>query len=245
MENKKIAAIALIIAIALSAVGLIYAHWSDTAIINGEIRMGTLTLAFDVYEAPYCIEYYHNPIPGGLPEWLPGEAEDKNVGSAVASYDPASLIYDVHTGKPGFKTVVVEIENAYPQYSVHTITMAHNIGTVPLYIYGISLVGEKKNSTGDHIYYLIMNTTILADGHIAGDIWEDVNANGVVDPAVDINVMNLLVVDTQFPLQIDPCHSEKCEIDIDFKQEAEMCHTYTLNFQLLAVQWNKLSEVWP
>jgi hypothetical protein len=57
--------------------------------------------------------------------------------------------------------------------------------------------------------------------------------------------MNLLLVDTLYPLQIDPCHSEKQEIDIDFKQEAEMCHTYTLTFSLLAVQWNKLSEVFP
>jgi hypothetical protein len=107
------------------------------------------------------------------------------------------------------------------------------------------LVGEKLDHTGAHIYDLIMNTSIDTNGHIAGDIWEDVNGNGLVDPGVDILVMNVLVVDTLFPLQLDPCHSEKMEIDIDFKQEAEMCHTYTLNFQLLAVQWNKLSEVYP
>jgi len=241
MENKKIAAIMLLIAIVLSAFGIVYAHWSDTATINGEIHMGTLTLAYSIYEAPSCEEYYHNPTPP--PNWIKGEAEGKNVGSCSAHYE--DLITDVHSGKQGYKTLVIDIENAYPQYAVHTTFIAHNIGTVPLFLYGISLVGEKKNSTGDHIYNLIMNTSLDKDGHIAGDIWEDVDDDGVITPGVDILVMNVLLVNTLFPLQLDPCHSEKMEIDIDFKQEAEMCHTYILTFQLLAVQWNKLSEVYP
>jgi predicted ribosomally synthesized peptide with SipW-like signal peptide len=242
MENKKIAAIMLIIAITLSAVGIVYAHWSDTATINGEIKMGTLTLAFTTAESPVATEYYHNPVPGGFPEWILGEAEGKDVGSCSANY--RDLITDVHTGKEGYKTLNITIDNAYPQYAVHTTFISHNIGTVPLFIYGVSLVGEKKDHTGAHIYDLVMNTSIDIDGHIAGDIWEDVDDSGTVS-AGDILVMNLLLVDTLYPLQIDPCHSEKQEIDIDFKQEAEMCHTYTLTFSLLAVQWNKLSEVYP
>jgi predicted ribosomally synthesized peptide with SipW-like signal peptide len=242
MENKKIAAIMLIIAITLSAVGIVYAHWSDTATINGQIQMGTLTLAFSTAEGPVANEYYHNPnYPPTLPEWILGEAEDKNVGSASAHYE--DLITDVHTGKEGFKTLVINITNAYPQYAVHTTFIAHNIGTVPLFIYGITLVGEKKDHLGVHIYNLIMNTSIDTNGHIAGDIWEDVDGSGTVS-AGDILVMNLLLVNTLYPLQLDPCHSDKEEIDIDFKQAAEMCHTYTLTFSLLAVQWNKLSEVW-
>jgi hypothetical protein len=244
MENKKIAAIALIMAISLSAVGLIYAHWSDTATINGEIHMGTLTLAFVTTEGPSADEYYHNPTPP--PDWIKadahgGEFEGKDVGSADAYY--TDLITDVHTGKPGFKTLVIEIENAYPQYAVHTTFRAHNIGTVPLFIYGLSLVGEKLDYTGTHIYNLILDWWINdTSHHIEGDIYEDVDNSGTVT-AGDILVMNVQVVDTEYPLQLDPCHDEKQEIDIDFKQEAEMCHTYILNFQLLAVQWNKISEI--
>jgi predicted ribosomally synthesized peptide with SipW-like signal peptide len=240
MENKKVAAIVLLIAIVLSAFGIVYAHWSDTATINGEIHMGTLTLAFADYEDPTCDEYYHNPNPP--PEWKAGEFEGKDVGFCNASY--ADYFQDAHTGKWGYETLVIEIDNAYPQYAVHTGFIVHNIGTVPLFFYGISLVGEKKNSTGDHIYNLIMNTSLIG-GDIYGDIWEDVNNNGVVNPLVDINVINLIVKNLAFPVQIDPCLDEKMEIDLDFKQAAEMCHTYTLTFSLLAVQWNKLSEVYP
>jgi predicted ribosomally synthesized peptide with SipW-like signal peptide len=241
MENKKIAAIMLIIAITLSAVGIVYAHWSDTATITGNIQMGTLTLAFSTSEAPTATEYYPNPTPP--PDWIVGEVEGKDVGSCDAHY--ADLITDAHTGKPGYKTLVININNAYPQYAVHTTFIVHNIGTVPLFFYGVLLVGEKKNSTGDHIYNLIMNTTINAGtGNILGDIWEDVNKNGVVNPAIDIKVINLEIKNDVFPVQIDPCNDDKMEIDLDFKQAAEMCHTYTLTFSLLAVQWNKLSEVY-
>jgi predicted ribosomally synthesized peptide with SipW-like signal peptide len=241
MENKKIAATALIIAIALSIAGIVYAHWSDTATVSGQIKMGTLTLTYDIYEAPTCEEYYHNPVPGGLPIWLAGEAEGKDVGKPRAWY--SDLITDVHTLKQGFKTLNIEINNSYPQYAVHTHFMVHNIGTVPLCVYGISMVGEKQDYTGAHI-----NDTILdwwynsTSGHIEGNIYEDVDGSGTVTPG-DILVMHLVMVDTEFPLQVEPCHSEKMEIDIDFKQEAEMCHTYILNFQLWAVQWNKVSEV--
>jgi len=40
MQNKKIAAIALIIAITLSAFGFVYARWSDMVTIDGVVEMG-------------------------------------------------------------------------------------------------------------------------------------------------------------------------------------------------------------
>jgi len=237
MENKKIAAIMLLIAITLSAFGIVYAHWSDTATITGNIKMGTLTLAFITTEDPSAAEYYWNGT-----TWKLGEKEGKDVGSANAQYK--DWITDKDTGKPGWKTLEINMTNAYPGYAVHTTFRSHNIGTVPLFIYNVTLVGEKKNSTGAHIYNLVMNTSIDINGHIAGDIWEDKDNSGTVS-AGDILVMNLLLVDTEFPLQIEPCHDEKMEIDIDFKQAAEQCHKYTLTFSLLAVQWDKLYEVYP
>jgi len=37
----------------------------------------------------------------------------------------------------------------------------------------------------------------------------------------------------------DPCNTNKAEIDMDFKQDAEECHTYTIEVEIVAVQWNK------
>jgi hypothetical protein len=240
MENKKIAATALIIAIALSAVGLIYAHWSDTATISGQIHMGTLTLAYGTWEDPTAQEEYLNPTPP--PIWKLGEPEGKDVAVCSAEYlDP---ITDPHTGIQGFKTLNLTVENAYPQLGVHITFIAQNIGTVPLYVYGLTLVGEKLDHTGAHIYNLVMNTSLDSSKHIIADIWEDVDNSGNVT-AGDINIINLVLINQAFPYQIEPRLWDKMEADMDFKQAAEMCHTYILNFQLLAVQWNKLSEVYP
>jgi hypothetical protein len=240
MENKKIAAIALIIAITLSASGLIYAHWTDTATINGNIQMGSLTLAYSAIEGPSAVPYYYDEASG---MWKTGQAGGKNVASCSADFEVP--ITDSHTGKPGYKLMNITIDNAYPQFGVFTTFKVHNIGTVPLCLYGVSFTGEKKTSGGTHVYNLVMdywyNTSL---GNFEGKIYEDVDNSGNVT-AGDKLIMYFLISDTSFPLQIDPCHYEKLEIDIEFKEDAEQCHAYTLLFQLWAVQWNKVNEVWP
>jgi hypothetical protein len=235
MQNKKIAAIALIIAITLSAFGLVYAHWSDMVTIDGVVEMGSLTLAFDYVEPPICTEFYMNEA-GQL---VQGEWEDKEVGDCDARYE--EYVYDVHSEKEGYKRLVIEVLNAYPQYYVYTTAKLHNIGTIPLFVYGFEITGEKRDSAGTLIYNLIWDDP---DGDWAGELWEDVDGSGDVT-AGDILVINLLIQNTVWPLQIDPCNKEKIEVDMDFKQEAEECHTYTIDITVLAVQWNKLSEVYP
>lgn len=241
MKNKKLAAIPLIIAITLSIAGIAYAAWYDYAYISGTVYMGSLTLAFSTYEPPECTERHFNPTPP--PERLDGEAEGKDVGNCSAHYEKTSLITDPHTGKQGYKILVINITNAYPQYIVHTTFMVHNIGTVPLVIYGLNLTGVKQNATGTTIYNLVMNTSIVG-GDLYGDIWEDVDGSGTVTPG-DILVINLIIKNGSIPYQLDPCNDDKWEMDLDFKQEAEECHTYILHFRLLSIQWNKLSEVYP
>lgn len=237
MQNKKIAAIALMIAITLSAFGLVYAHWSDMVTIDGVIEMGSLTLAFDDFEPPVCTEFYENPSPP--PILLEGEWEAKEVGDCDAWYE--DYFQDVHSLKWGYKTLVIEVYNAYPQYYVFTTAKLHNIGTIPLFVYGFEITGEKMDSAGAVIYDLLWYDP---DGDWDGELWEDVDGDGIVDPAVDILVINLLVQNAQWPLQIDPCNKEKIEVDMDFKQEAEECHHYSIGITILAVQWNKLYEVY-
>jgi hypothetical protein len=235
MENKKIAAIALIMAISLSAVGLIYAHWSDTATINGEIHMGTLTLAFDYVEGPKASEMWFNETSGQL---VDGEFEGKDVGSPRAYYLPADLITDSHTGKQGYTKFYIEANNTYPQYRVHTTFVLHNIGTMPLDVLNYTVAGEKRYSNGTFLHNLLMkyNGFDPVFHYWWASLWEDLNDNGIID-AGDKEVINVYF-SNHIPYQIDPCNTNKAEVDLDFKQDAEMCHLYTLHFQVIAVQWN-------
>jgi len=239
MDKAKLAAVPLLMAIILSTLGFVYSAWTDYISVQGTVNMGSLTLAFSTYETPSCDEYNLNPNPP--PTWIEGEVEGKDVGSCDAYYDIESKITDEHTGKEGYKRLVIEVENAYPGYAVHTTFIVHNIGTVPIYVYGVDFTGEKRDSEGNLVYKLVAKSWI-ENSNIVGEIYEDVDGSGDVSPG-DILVINFKVIDERFPFQLDPCNENKMEIDIDFKQEAEECHTYILNFELLGVQWNKLGEV--
>mgnify|MGYP000032265316 FL=1 len=233
MDRKKLAAISLLIAIALSMFGFVYSAWTDYVTIDGTVNMGSLTLAFDYKEPPECHEYYLDHETGQL---IPGEYEGKDVGSCEAWYE--ELIEDEHTGKRGYKTLIIFVENAYPQYYVHTTFVLHNIGTVPIDIAKYEITGEKMDKDGNLIYNLLWYDP---DEDYIGSLYEDVNGNGIVDDG-DIEVINLEITNS-LPYQIDPCNKNKAEIDMDFKQDAEECHTYLIHVTVVGVQWNKVGEV--
>ena len=136
MRAKKIVLMPLMIMLALSISGVAFSAWSDYVRIEGTVKMGSLTLAFDYEEPPICTEFYRDPDTGRL---VPGEWLGKDVGSCSAEYD--DLVIDPHSGKMGWKTLDIEVNNAYPQYMVYTTFVLHNIGTIPLDVvaYEISL----------------------------------------------------------------------------------------------------------
>lgn len=223
--KKNLAAAALLISIALSAFGYAFAHWSDTIAIEGTVEMGSLTLAFDWDEPPFCVEFHRNET-GQL---VPGEFLGKDVGKCSAWR--SENVTDEHTGKKGYKKIHVLIENAYPQYIVHTIFVLHNIGTIPINVAKYEITGAKYNSTGDKIHDL------LWDGKTPGGLYEDRNDNGVLD-GEDVEVINIRLQDS-LPYQLDPCNTNKQEMDLDFKQEAQECHTYMFTVEIYGIQWNK------
>jgi len=230
MQGKKIVLMPLMLMLTLGISGVAFAHWSDMVYIEGTVEMGGLTLAFDYVEPPLCQEYYRNPDTGAL---VPGEWLGKEVGDVNCWYD--DLVEDVHSEKLGYKTLYIEVNNAYPQYIVHTTFKLHNIGTIPIGIVEYIITGEKRDSTGAVIYDLLWYDP---DGDWIGSLWEDVNGNGIVDEG-DLEVINLEITN-QLPYQIDPCNTNKAEIDMEFKQDAEECHIYTVHVTVVGTQWNKV-----
>ncbi len=226
-----IALLGLVLALSLTGAG--FAHWSDTVQIEGTAEMGSLTLAFDYFEPPLCQEYYRDPVTDVL---VPGEWLGKEVGSVECWFD--DYIEDVHTLKDGYKTLNIFVTTAYPQYIVHTTFLLHNIGTIPLDITEYVITGEKRNSAGAVVYNLLFYAPDPTDPY-DGSLWEDVNGNGVVDTGgPDLMVINLEITN-ELPYQIDPCDTNKEQIDMEFKQDAEECHIYTIHVDIVAIQWNK------
>jgi len=215
--NKKLAAIPLLIAITLSVFGFVYAHWTDIMYIEGTVHMGSLTLVFDPNE---FLDYIDSEEIAG----------DKDVGWAEIYYDPATYVVDEHTLKDGYTTLVLVVHAAYPQYEVHFTTVTvHNIGTIPFVVTGFNIYDPDGIL---HWTWTVPPPTSPAYGFF----WKDFNINGIYDAGEEI--INLLIKNF-IGEQFDPCESKKGEIDIDFKQPAEECHTYHFNIEIEAIQWNK------
>ena len=216
--NKKLATIPLLIAITLSVIGFVHAHWSDAIQIEGTVDMGSLTLVFDHRE---ILGYVDNE--GTLP--IP-----KDIGWAEIYYDLTSYVEDVHTGKYGYDTLVFVVHDAYPQYEVHFTTVrVHNIGTIPIHLIDINI----WDPTGE----LNWQWVVPPPAHTSeGFFWKDFNGNGVYDAGEEI--MNVTIVNFVCT-QLEPCDSTKGEVDIDFKQPAEECHTYYFKIEIVGIQWNK------
>jgi hypothetical protein len=205
--NKKLIALPLLIAIALSIAGFAYAHWSDEIKINGEIHMGSLTLAFIEIEPP--VEYYWK---GGVR--YPGEPMGKDVATTTSTLEEP--ITDPHSGKSGWKKLGITITNGYPEYEVHCTFIIDNIGTTPLDIVGFNIY----DPTGTFTWV----STGVGIGYFT-------DASG--KPMVDVELVNTFI-----PYQLDPCNKDKMEIDIHLKEDALECHTYQFVVEILYSQWN-------
>jgi hypothetical protein len=230
MRKNKIMTIPIILIVALAFSGVAYAHWFDQVHVEGVVKGGTVNIAFDYAEPPLYSEFHL--VAGQL---IPGEYLGKDVGSGTAEYSIED--YDVHTGKLGYQLLTIDIECAYPCYHAYTTYKLHNIGTVPVNICKFIISGARYTKDPEVFEYDLL---FVPDPNFQykGTLWEDRDHDGVVDPAVDVLVINIDVVNG-LPYQLDPCHTNKGEIDIHFKQEASQCHRYYIYVYVLGLQWNK------
>jgi hypothetical protein len=237
MKKTKLMTISVVLIVALGLTGIAYAHWFDQVHIEGKVHGGTVNIAFSTREPPQCLEYYTD-LDGVTHN---GEFLGKQVGDCEAWYD--ELVTDPHTDKDGYKKLIVEIDNAYPSYEPHITHIIHNIGTIPFLVCEYIITGQKLTKEDVFIYNLIYVPT---QGEYCGELWEDVDGDDKVDPAVDKLVINICLVNGILPYQLDPCNENKQEWDLHFKQPAQQCHRYRIQIELKVVQWNKeCLDVWP
>jgi len=230
--KAKNAALPLVIAVILSTLGIAFAAWTDQVVITGTAKMGTVTLAYVYGEPPLCTEYHDYNETGLL---VVGEYLNKNVSDSSAWY--SEEITDTHTEKKGFKQLNILIDNAYPSLHVFTTYKLHNIGSIPIEVYGFNFSAQKFNKSGDWICDLVADSISITESLL----YEDYNGNGRKDTGEEY-VMWLRMEDS-FPFQLDPCHKQKREFDIHFLQPAQQCHNYLLEVHIFGIQWNKLYEV--
>ncbi len=138
-------------------------------------------------------------------------------------------VVDPHTGKDGYKTLVVKIYNAYPCYEIHFTTIKIlNIGTIPAHFTEITVEGFDVTDGTPLVFEWLPGFE-----YEKGVFKDDVDGDGELEEIINVEIVNFICH------QLDPCHDTKGEIDLHFKQDAEECHTYIFKITIKAVQWNE------
>ena len=213
MKNKILSMFLATLMVA-SVVGVAYAHWSDYVYISGTAEMGELLVGWLDIKDCWDNEDTFVPIKevASVECWL-------DVPETSVHHEPPQTV---------FKVLYLVVHNAYPQYMAFCKVNLKNAGTIPAHIIGVSIYDPDGlltiQPTADPTHY---------------EIKKDVDGDG--DLEVIINLY-LYKQDTGLPLvcnQIDPCTEEPVDIVLEFKQDAEECHTYEFSIVIEAIQWNK------
>ena len=231
METKKIMATFAVLMFALSVVGFVYATWSDMVTIDGTVDMGSLTFGFTRIVASWDSEDYE------------GYPPEKHTAEGVCTLSIPET--DVHTEKTVFKLLTFTVTNAYPQYwAINKFTL-DNAGTIPLCIEKVTLTlpagfaaVEILTDSMWEIYdpdgKLVYNLWLYKEPLDYGPGWANDPPWKFPGPFGDPFGVRKLTCN-----QIDPCNELLTEVCVDFKQDAEPCHTYTYSIEIEAIQWNK------
>lgn len=231
--NKKIMATFGVLIIALSVAGFAYAHWTDMVTIEGTVHMGELIVGW-YNTSPYLLTWTETI--NGVPEEDFVPSKDVCDATIVLS-DPETSVHHEPI-ETVYKTMTITVDNAFPQWDLHIEAWIKNAGTIPAYIHPDFKI-DMYDETDDEWLEFVYNPDTGV-----GEIWDngDDNIMGTED---DVVIINFVVTSDLQGWQLEPCTEYPFEIDIDFKQEAEECHTYTFTVLIYAVQWNKAAEFVP
>ena len=218
---KKIGMLVLVLVFALGALGVGYAHWSQTLFINTKVQTGELCWGFeqgsleaikdsDVEPPPYVggatadQDWSCNVSFYGIP-WSTG----KNVAWVTVNLTDEKEC--MHEGAKLYATANITVHNAYPSYYNDFHCWVYNGGTIPLIVDAIQI-----------------NSDNLSDGeHYIGD-WFEIEWGDAIGA------------------QIDPCSGRELSFkfhvieagDYVGKPGAEQGQTYYFTITLVGVQWD-------
>ena len=212
---KKIGLLALVLVFALGAVGVGYAHWFDEVYIEGTVEMGDFLVGWED-----IILEEDSDDDGKDPCDMVCTLEDPETS---VHHEPVATVHH---------TLVVYIDNGYPQYwGLNKVTIK-NAGTIPAHIVDVIVTPGTGLATA---------TVVSWDTNGNPVDWELCNAAG--DPVLDLVICKQETGLSLICNQLEPCTAEPVDVWVEIKQDgAEECHTYEFSVTIIAVQWNKADE---
>jgi hypothetical protein len=216
-----------VLLVALAMTGVAVSRWTDNVKIEGTVHMGELIVGF----LDNSVTWYETT--NGVPETEFDHPKPWVCDATVQLSDFRTSVHHVPPVTVGHK-MTIDINNAYPQWDLHIDFVLKNAGTIPATL--VDCMGEGRDVTDEEDLILTDDwkwDATLGAWVIDGEVWDE---SGHL-------IMNLHV-EAHVPedLQLEPCNNYPVHIDLDFKQTAEECHTYTFWAEFVFVQWNKAWE---
>jgi hypothetical protein len=118
-EMKKLYATLGVLMFALSIFGYVYADWTQTIYIEGEVNTGT-----------YCVGFTDCTCVDNEPDL----SVPKDIGTCTCDLTVLKDPYCEHEGDPCYAEIYITIDNAYPCYECTITIEISNCGTIPAVI---------------------------------------------------------------------------------------------------------------
>ncbi len=243
MKTEKLMSTFAILLISLSVVGVAYAAWFDTVTIEGTVHMGELIVGwYDTEEFPLTWVETTNGVPeeAFVPAkpWVCNATIDLSEEETSVHHDPPETVYRVMS---------VLVENAYPQWDLEIYGWLKNAGTIPAKIVPFFTLDFYDFTDDEPLGFEVTFEGFDGEKSVKEGAIIDSGPDGVLGTEDDVAIINFVFMlwspDPEF--QMEPCTEYPVTIIVDFKQEAEECHTYTFDVEIVAVQWNKIDEFLP
>ena len=124
---KKIAILALVLVVCLSALGVGYAKWTDDIQIKAKVQTGSVDLVIEEYSGTYV---YKNLVTHELEVYGPGPASNTdNLELVASSWAEAGDLDD---------TVLMTWDNIFPtRFPFKADVIFHYVGTIPAVVESI------------------------------------------------------------------------------------------------------------
>jgi hypothetical protein len=138
MRMRKIGLLALALVLALGALGVGYAHWTDTVFIEGQVCTGEVDVGLDpdrISEIDDCPDQnWDGWFYDGFTISCPNGYHFTGIGDAPEGKCPATVVFNTtdENGDGCVDILEVTIQNAYPHLLVHLSIYVCNCGTIPV-----------------------------------------------------------------------------------------------------------------
>jgi hypothetical protein len=240
---KKIGLLALALVFALGALGVGYAHWTETLNIKGSVSTGWIDVNF--------MSQYDNDrdtmidptgpgewdFSGPRPEWIgPRLDPPKHVASTTSTYSTWDQQDRPANTTGNFAEII--ITNGYPSYWGSVAWDLKNHGSVPVELWTVTLVKVEGPSTSfDKSKLLTIGTRYYVDAD-----------TGRVDETLDAGDDFSFILSAHGTEQLDPSTWDPAvwnttaylDVTVHIEQSAQQKSSYKFSIDYLFANWNEV-----